>query len=97
MPVPDSSNHAGTAARAQRASCSFGSLPDDALIRQRQLLRTEQSPNAPLPFSAQTLWRKVRNNTFPRPCKLSSRVTAWRVGDVRAWLAKHAAAEGVPQ
>ena len=42
---------------------------------------------APLPFSAPTLWRKVKEGTFPRPHKLSERVTAWRVGSVREWMA----------
>jgi hypothetical protein len=39
-----------------------------------------------LPFSDTTLWRKVRAQQFPAPVKLSSRVTAWRVEDVRAWM-----------
>lgn len=39
-----------------------------------------------LPFSDTTLWRKVRAEQFPAPVKLSSRVTAWRVEDVRAWM-----------
>ncbi|WP_240791975.1 helix-turn-helix transcriptional regulator [Rhodoferax bucti] len=33
-----------------------------------------------------TLWRKVKSESFPTPVKLSVRVTAWRCGDVRAWL-----------
>jgi predicted DNA-binding transcriptional regulator AlpA len=32
------------------------------------------------------LWRKVKAKTFPAPVKLSERVTAWRVGEVRAWM-----------
>ncbi|MDY0746545.1 AlpA family phage regulatory protein [Paucibacter sp. R3-3] len=56
------------------------SLPAGALVRQAQLIP------AIVPFSAATLWRKVRAGTFPRPVKLSSRVTAWRTDDVRAWV-----------
>ncbi len=41
----------------------------------------------PLPFSSPTLWRRVRDGSFPKPTKLSSRVTAWKVADVRAWIA----------
>lgn len=70
----------------------FDLLPDDALIRESQLVpkRTDR-PQAPiLPFSATTLWRMVRSHTFPQPIKLSSRVTCWRVGDVRAWLRQQA-------
>ena len=44
-----------------------------------------------VPFSSATLWRKVKNSEFPAPIKLSERVTAWRVEDVRAWIAAQAA------
>jgi len=67
---------------------SFDTLPDSALIRESCLVQSPKRPDrpAPLPFSAPTLWRKVRAGTFPRPLKLSERITAWRVGEVRAWL-----------
>lgn len=66
----------------------FDALPDSAFIREAQLVQSPKRPEtpAPLPFSAPTLWRKVKSGTFPAPCKLSARVTAWRVGDVRAWI-----------
>jgi hypothetical protein len=41
---------------------------------------------APVPFSSATLWRRVKAGTFPKPVKLSERVTAWRVEDIRQWL-----------
>ena len=67
----------------------FDALPDSAYIRESQLVQSPKRPNtpAPLPFSAPTLWRKVKAGTFPKPIKLSERVTAWNVGTVRAWLA----------
>lgn len=34
-----------------------------------------------------TIWAWARAGRFPTPVKLSSRVTAWNVSDVRAWLA----------
>jgi prophage regulatory protein len=37
-------------------------------------------------FSSATLWRKVKDGTFPAPVKLSERITAWRADDVRGWL-----------
>ena len=49
-------------------------------VRQAQLLASV------LPFSAATLWRKVKAQTFPAPVKLSAGITAWRVEDVRAWM-----------
>ncbi len=59
----------------------FNRLPDDALIR-LDLLRSWGL----LPFSTSTLWRKCRSGNFPSPVKVSPNVTAWRAGDVRAWL-----------
>ncbi|MDB5956752.1 AlpA family phage regulatory protein [Ramlibacter sp.] len=55
-------------------------LPLEGFIRQSALI-----PGI-VPFSAATLWRKVKSKDFPAPVKLSERVTAWRVQDVRAWL-----------
>lgn len=56
-------------------------LPAEGYVRQSQLVP------AIVPFSAPTLWRKVKAGTFPAPVKLAPRVTAWRVEAVRAWLA----------
>jgi len=55
-------------------------LPTIGYVRQAQLLASV------LPFSAATLWRKVKAQTFPAPVKLSAGITAWRVEDVRAWM-----------
>lgn len=72
---------------------SFDQLADSAFIREAQLVQSYKRPEGapPLPFSGPTLWRKVKNNTFPKPHKLSSRVTAWQVGAVREWLKAQAA------
>ena len=55
-------------------------LPQTGFIRQAGLI-----PEL-IPFSPATLWRKVKDGSFPAPVKLSERVTAWRVEDVRAWM-----------
>jgi prophage regulatory protein len=67
---------------------SFDLMPDTAFIREAQLVQSPKRPTtpAPLPFSAPTLWRKVAAGTFPKPFKLSERVTAWKVGAVREWI-----------
>lgn len=72
-------------------AANFDTLPDSAFIRESQLVQSPKRPEtpAPLPFSAPTLWRKVKAGTFPKPVKLSDRVTAWKVGEVRAWIASH--------
>lgn len=80
---------------AQKVSVNhsiFDALPDSAFIRESQLVQSPKRPAtpAPLPFSAPTLWRKVKAGTFPKPIKLSVRVTAWNVGTVRAWMTAQA-------
>ncbi|MBP9941217.1 MAG: AlpA family phage regulatory protein [Comamonas sp.] len=71
----------------------FDHLPDSALLREADLVRSPKRPHAmaPLPFSAPTLWRKVKAGSFPAPIKLSERVTAWKVGEVRTWIEAQAA------
>lgn len=71
----------------------FDALPDNAWLRESQLVRSSKSPAseiAPLPFSAATLWRMVKAGKFPKPTKLSARVTAWQVGQVRSWMTHQA-------
>jgi len=72
----------------------FDALPNSAYVREAQLVQSPTRPEstAPLPFSAPTLWRMVKAGTFPKPAKLSARVTAWNVGAVRAWLLAQEAA-----
>lgn len=73
----------------------FDALPDSAWLREAQLVRSPKSPDsaiAPLPFSAPTLWRMVKAGKFPKPTKLSARVTAWQAGQVRAWMTAQAMA-----
>ncbi len=59
----------------------LGRLPEMGYLRQSQLIPVI------FPFSSATLWRKVKAGTFPRPVKLGARITAWRVEDVRAFIA----------
>ena len=77
-----------TVQRATAPIPNFDDLPDSAMARQSQLIRDPKHPTrpSPLPFSAATLWRKVREQSFPAPVRLGPAISAWRVGDVRAWL-----------
>lgn len=59
-------------------------LPEVGFIRQAQLIP------AIVPFSNATLWRKVKDGSFPAPVKLSPRVTAWEVSKIRQWIAERA-------
>ncbi|WP_445658341.1 helix-turn-helix transcriptional regulator [Achromobacter sp. NCFB-sbj8-Ac1-l] len=40
-----------------------------------------------LGIAVSTLWAWAAQGRFPRPVKLSPRVSAWPVDDVRVWLA----------
>ena len=68
---------------------SFDTLPDSGYIRESHLVRNPKHPErpAPLPFGSSTLWRMVKAGKFPQPIKLSAMVTAWRVVDVKGWMA----------
>lgn len=55
-------------------------LPATGFIRQKQLIP------AIIPFSRTTLWRKVKEETFPAPVRISAGAVAWRVEEVRAWI-----------
>lgn len=79
-----------------------GALPATGFIRESQLVNRPvrkakgDKPERPavcgiIPFSGPTLWRMCRAGTFPRPVKLSDRVTAWRCEDVHAWIAARGA------
>jgi predicted DNA-binding transcriptional regulator AlpA len=60
---------------------TFDALPDAALIQIRPLIHYKV-----LPYSATTIWRKCKQGEFPKPIKVSSGITAWRVGDIRKYL-----------
>ncbi|MBP8213852.1 MAG: AlpA family phage regulatory protein [Propionivibrio sp.] len=58
----------------------FDSLPDSANVRQPVV-------QALYCCSSATVWRMVKRGTIPAPRKLSERVTAWNVGELRKALA----------
>lgn len=60
---------------------NFDSLPDAANVR----LPVVQSLCS---CSAATVWRMVKRGSLPAPRKISERVTAWSVGELRKALAK---------
>jgi predicted DNA-binding transcriptional regulator AlpA len=60
---------------------NFDSLPDAANVRQPIV-------EALYGCSSATVWRMVKRGTLPAPRKLSERVTAWNVGQLRHALAK---------
>lgn len=67
------------AANIPAALRNFDSLPDSANVRQPVV-------EALFACSAATVWRRVNAGTLPTPRKLSERVTAWQVGELRQAL-----------
>ena len=65
---------------------NFDELPASAFLRMKQLIGAGVTP-----FSASTVWRKVKRGQFPAPTKLSDNITAWNVGAIRQWQAQIAA------
>lgn len=59
-------------------------IPSTGFLRLRQVI------GSVAPVSSATIWRWVASGRFPKPVKLSGRVTAWRCEDIRAWLAQQA-------
>jgi prophage regulatory protein len=59
-------------------------------LRLADLINRDSERNRPplIPVSAATLWRWVKRGLFPRPVKLSERVTAWRAEDVQQWMSQ---------
>ena len=61
----------------------FPNLPNEALVR----LPTIIGPIGPLPISKSSFWLWVAQGRLPKPYKLSSRASAWKVGELRAAFA----------
>lgn len=55
-------------------------LPSEGFVRINQLLNF-------VPFSRTTVWRLTKTGEFPKPVRLSNAVTAWRIEDIRDWMA----------
>lgn len=64
------------------------SLNATAFLREKQLVgNARKGILGMVPFSRATLWRKVKDGSFPRPTKLSERTTAWPTAEVLKWIA----------
>ena len=52
-------------------------LPETGLLRIKQVLRF-------VPVSRSNWWAGVKEGRFPKPLKLSQRVTVWKASEIRA-------------
>lgn len=58
---------------------AFDTMPDSALVRVTVVRGLFGCSDA-------SVWRRVKSGALPRPIKLSPRITAWRVGELREKL-----------
>jgi len=54
--------------------------PPDRLMRMPQVLEV-------VPIAESTVWKYVKQGTFPRPVRLG-RCSVWKESEVQAWLSK---------
>lgn len=60
-------------------------LPPQGLSRAKDILPL-------LPFKRASLWKFVKDGTFPQPVRVTGGITAWRNKDVIEWLEAQSAA-----
>ncbi|MFN3721270.1 MAG: helix-turn-helix transcriptional regulator [Rhizobium rhizophilum] len=53
-------------------------FPTTGFVRLKQIL----APLGPLPVSRSGFWAGIKTGRFPRPRKISPRVTVWRAEDI---------------
>ncbi|PKQ82952.1 hypothetical protein AOX56_00055 [Aeromonas sobria] len=58
---------------------SVSALPQEGFVRVDTIAKV-------LGIAVVTVWRWSAKGNFPKPIKLSERVTAWRAEEVRAWM-----------
>lgn len=72
-------------------------LPEAGFLRLKQILGDAKAdpPLPPLiPIKKSSWWAGVKTGRFPKPVKLSQRVTAWRVEDIRKLILELASPGG---
>ena len=62
----------------------FSTLPETGFLRLPAVLRL-------YPVSRSSWWAGVKTGRYPKPVKLGTRTTAWRVEDIRALIENKAA------
>ena len=73
----------------------FETLPDSALIREKLIIGAVHKSHDKMPVEtprivpvSRSTWRRmVKAGQAPAPIRLHTGITAWRVGDLRCWLA----------
>ena len=61
-------------------------IPEEGYLRLKQILGNPNStPAIPpiIPVSKSSWWDGIKSGKYPKPLKLGSRTTVWRVKDIR--------------
>lgn len=66
-----------------KADAIATAAPPPRLLRKPAVL-------ARVPLSDTTLWRRVKDGTFPAPVRISTNAVAWREADVDRWINERA-------
>jgi prophage regulatory protein len=62
-------------------------LEKTVFLREQQLVgNAKKQVTGLLPFSRASLWRRVKDGSFPQPMKLSERTTVWATSEIRKWI-----------
>lgn len=65
-------------------SNSSNTLPDTGFMRLKQIIGSKKEGIPPrIPISASSWWNGVKTGRYPKPIKLSPKVTVWKVEDLR--------------
>lgn len=64
----------------QKPHRDFSALPAEAVLRLPDVI-------ALVGLSRASVYAKVAESRFPKPIKLTTHASGWRLGEVRAWLA----------
>ncbi|HFD2228016.1 TPA: helix-turn-helix transcriptional regulator [Legionella pneumophila] len=66
-------------------------LPEIGFLRANQIIG-DKNANPPIPalipIGKSTWWAGVKSGRFPKPIKFGSRITVWRVEDIREFIEK---------
>jgi prophage regulatory protein len=57
-------------------------LPQTGFLRLPAII----APHGPIPVSKSTWWAGIKTGRYPKPVKLSARISAWRVEDIRRFI-----------
>lgn len=64
-------------------------LTETCYLRLFQIIGDRKKGYEPIiPVGKTTWWKGVKNGRFPKPVKLSDRITVWRTEDIRALISK---------